>query len=183
MSHRIKPPSPPKRARGRPRKGEIVIKPPKQPPHRPPWPYDPIIGDEICRRVQEGENTFTICAEKGMPSWHTLGTWKRQNLAFAADYARARETSAEALELAALLEARAATPENAHASRLYVDTLKWAAGKRNPRVYNDKLLVIGDHEAPIVIEERRRARAEMIAKLDALARPEPLTLEHEPPKD
>ena len=54
-------------------------------------------------------------------------------------YARAREGSAEVLENEAMLASKAATAEDAHARRLEVDTLKWAAAKRYPKQYSDRI--------------------------------------------
>jgi hypothetical protein len=89
--------------------------------------------------VAEGELILNICADEHMPAWSTLCGWKRRNPEFAAAYARARETSAEMLEEQALARAMNATAEDAHAARLEVDALKWAAAKRAPRQYGDKV--------------------------------------------
>jgi hypothetical protein len=67
-----------------------------------------------------------------MPSWPTLIKWRRTDEDFSREYARARQSSAEALEYRALDEAYGATAEDAHAKRLVVDTLKWSAAKRDP---------------------------------------------------
>jgi len=52
----------------------------------------------------------------------------------------AREQSADALADKALATANNPALDPAHA-RLYVDTLKWAAAKRNPRAYSDKAML------------------------------------------
>lgn len=69
-------------------------------------------------------------------------------------YARAREEQGRALAEEALDLARAAKPEDAHAVRVAVDTLKWAAGRMAPRDYGDRLEVGGQvgHEHRFVVE-------------------------------
>ena len=54
-------------------------------------------------------------------------------------YTHARELSGEVLESKAILSAQNATAEDSQAARLYVDTLKWAAAKRFPKQYSDRV--------------------------------------------
>jgi hypothetical protein len=74
---------------------------------------------------------------------------------FAAQYARVRSASAEALEHAAIEETYEPVADlaDAAARRLRVDTLKWAAGKRNPKTHGDKLLHTGaDGESAVAVK-------------------------------
>ncbi len=115
---------------------------PNKPKHaggRPPMPYDEEIALDICVRMSNGENVSTICKEPGMPSWDTLAKWRMVHSEFSVCYARAREASAEALEYQALEAASDANPLDFQAKRLLVDTYKWAASKRAPKVYGDRI--------------------------------------------
>jgi hypothetical protein len=123
-----------------------------KPRGRPPL-YSPALAEEVLRRMEGGENISDICADPAMPSWPTLIKWRRTNEDFSTQYARARQSSAEALEYRALDEAYRATPENAHAARLVVDTIKWSAAKRDPAKYADKQLHTGpDGQSPIQVQ-------------------------------
>jgi hypothetical protein len=114
-------------------------------------------------------------ATPGMPCWRTIQTWLRNDPQFLAQYARARAVSAEWLEHEALDAARSATTfEQTQAARLLVDTIKWSAGKRNPKVYGehtDATLTIAD---PVAEQRRQELRNELIASLQRMAKAEPL---------
>ena len=109
------------------------------------------IADELLQRISNGEDVMELLAEDRMPAWSTLQRWRQNNPEFALQYARAREASAEAWEHRAWREARTAVDsETSSAARVKVETIKWMAAKRNPRVYADKLLHTGgDGEGPI----------------------------------
>jgi hypothetical protein len=112
---------------------------PKRGPGRP-LSYTPEVADELCERVEAGEPIKQICRDAGMPDWKTLLRWRRKVPEFATQYAHAREASAESLELAAIEESEKAVDSNtAAAARVRVDTLKWAAAKRHPRVYGERI--------------------------------------------
>lgn len=113
--------------------------------------YTDAVAEAFLQRVERGERIKQICAEDGMPSWTTVSSWLRNRPTFAMQYARARQASAEALEHEALEQSYLANDkDSAAAARVRVETLKWAAAKRNPRLYADKLLHTGgDGEGPI----------------------------------
>lgn len=116
-----------------------------------PSTFTPEIGDQLCQRIADGENVLDVCNDPGMPAWSTLCGWRVRNPDFAAAYARARVASAEALEMAALRKSMEATDKDtAAAARVQVDALKWAAAKRNPRIYGDRIEV--NHEGKITLE-------------------------------
>lgn len=60
-------------------------------------PFDLEIANEICRRLAGGERLRVMCNEVGMPSAHTVQIWRRDNDAFHAAYAKAREFQAETI--------------------------------------------------------------------------------------
>jgi len=159
-------------ARGNPEKFPV---PTAKHPGGAPSTYTLELGEQVCLRLSEGENILDICADDGMPAWSTICGWKIRHPEFAAQYARAREASAELFEARAIRRSANATAEDALAARLEVDTLKWAAAKRQPRVYADTQT--HKHEGDVVhwTPEARRAEIDRLwAK-----RAQPLTIEAE----
>ena len=80
-----------------------------------------------------------------MPAESTVRRWALVNDEFSSLYALARERQADALFDEALRISREADssgdPKLVPGSRLYVDTLKWAAAKLRPRSYSDKVQI------------------------------------------
>lgn len=135
----------------------------------------------LLRRYSEGELLTDIIRDIGIEGLSNIWEWKIKHPGFAIQYSRARELSAEALELKALERAQAATGMTAQADRLYVDTLKWSASKRLPRVYSEKaeIALTVDADSQTMIENAAKARRLLMERLARMAVPEPLTLEHE----
>lgn len=59
--------------------------------------YTPEIGDEIVRRIAEGEPLRVICRDEHMPHWTTVYDWIQENGEFALRIARARTLGADAI--------------------------------------------------------------------------------------
>ncbi len=138
-------------------------------------PFTQAIADELCERLEAGEAIKKICADAHMPDWRTLRRWKRKYPEFAAQYALAREASAEAYEEAALEEAFKATDrENSAAQTLKVQTLKWAAGVRHPRVYGPRVSteLTGTVTLSTLVEQAHRLAAPAAPTIDGDADPE-----------
>lgn len=108
---------------------------------------------KVCRLLATGRWLVRdACKKVGLGSTNRLHEWiQRDQLTgkgeLAVLYARARELSAEGLEMKALRLASKATGLSWQRDRLEIDTLKWAAAKRRPRVYGDKLDVTSDGDA------------------------------------
>lgn len=149
-----------------------------------PSKYTPELAAEIVRRIALGQTIVQICTSPGMPTWPTIVDWRLSRPDFATLYSQARESSADMFESIALQTAEKATFLDYSARRLYVDTLKWAAAKRKPRVYGDRseMVVSGDVDNPVVVQHHAALRADLIRKLEAMAIPQPLTIEHEDDK-
>lgn len=142
-------------------------------PRGRPSTYTEEIGLKLCERIANGENVKAVCRDSDMPDWTTLMRWRLRFPEFATRYARAREASAEALEMEALEIAETATDKDtAAAVRVRVDAMKWAAAKRHPRMYGDRIDV--NHEGKISLEGLVRETFKTI---------EPPTIEHEEPSD
>lgn len=93
---------------------------------------------DMCARLAAGELITDILKTYGFTRdqfrWHVLSVPEMRRA-----WDDAREQSADALFEEAMIVAR--TPvdkELAQSARLHVDTLKWAARIRNPRLYGDK---------------------------------------------
>lgn len=124
-----------------------------------PSSYTTETAEAICKRLEEGETIKAICASDGMPDWETVRRWLRNREDFRAQYARAREISAEALEMEIIEVSRKAfDKDSAAAARVQVDALKWIAAKRAPKVYGDKLDVSHSLDLTSHLEGMRRRR-------------------------
>lgn len=105
--------------------------------------YTDELGATICKRIAEGETLRAICADAGMPDKSTILAWAIDpNHPFSDQYARARISSATAYADRALdLAERVAHDDGPDANRIRVaiDTLKWAAGRADPKRWGDKI--------------------------------------------
>jgi hypothetical protein len=122
-----------------------------------PSTYTPQLAEAICTRIALGETLVSVCKDETMPDRATVYRWVVSNEAFCDMYAKAREQCADSWfekAVCAADEARAGDKEGVPGSRLYVDTLKWAAAKLRPRTYSDKLQVenSGDQTIRVVVE-------------------------------
>lgn len=83
----------------------------------------------------------------------TVITWLRQNEAFQANYARAREDQADAdADAINDIATRVIDGTVGHQeARVAIDALKWTAGRRKPKVYGDRasLELSGPNGGPI----------------------------------
>jgi hypothetical protein len=137
--------------------------------------------EEVCRRVIDGESIKRICEDEGMPSKATVFNWLLRDEAFRVAYAiaahmRGHHMFEEAIEVASqeppriivqtgedTLESRV-DPGAVQAMRLKTDTLKWAAGKLNPKQYGDKLDVTTGGE-PLARDLNENDKAVRLAAL------------------
>lgn len=130
------------------------------------------IADTICERIADGESLRAICKDEGMPAKSSVFKWLIEHKEFSDQYARARETQADAIFDEILDIADDGTNdwmvkntadgeaigwrENGEALRrsvLRVDARKWMAGKLRPKKYGEKLQHTGaDGESPVQIE-------------------------------
>lgn len=100
------------------------------------------VMEAVCLRIEAGELIDEAADAEGIDR-RTVWRWAREVSSFGDMYARAREASAESLEMMAL-RACASGERHLPGARLMVDTLKWAAAKRRPKVYGDRLDVDGE---------------------------------------
>lgn len=102
---------------------------------------------EFIRIIGDGGTWAIACAELGVSSF-TLSKWLRENDALAKQYTHAREAQGDIYADRVVDTAMDPTIDPAVA-RVRIDALKWAAGKRKPKVYGDKVVLGGDPESPV----------------------------------
>ncbi len=142
---------------------------------RPPS-FSSALAAEICARISSGEVLTEICQDGHLPHRSVVYYWIDRHPTFADAYARARGRQAEALAERGVLRAIGATPHTANADRLAFDSLRWLAARLDPARWSERAelqLTVTDPEAA---RESDRQRAELIAGLQRLAKPEPLIL-------
>ncbi len=137
-----------------------------------PSDYSQEVVAAICERLADGESLRAICASDDMPGKSTVFQWLAAHKEFADQYARARETQADALfdEILSIADdvsrdtiagkngESIANNEWISRSRLRVDARKWMAGKLRPKVYGDKVQteLTGPEGGPVQFAEIRR---------------------------
>jgi hypothetical protein len=90
---------------------------------------------EFIRIIADGGTWETACRGLGVSSF-TLSKWLREDDDLAKQYARAREAQGDIYADRVVDTAMDPTIDPATA-RVRIDALKWAAGKRKPKVYGD----------------------------------------------
>ena len=112
--------------------------------------------------VAEGDLIATACKRQGVTR-KGLWAWSKRTPENGDAYARARLGSAAALEEEILERARAVTPESYSADNVVIQTLKWAAAKRHPKEYGDKVEVQQDTTLRVVVERVAAELAQPVA--------------------
>jgi hypothetical protein len=111
------------------------------------------VADRILHSIAEGNSLVTTLKEdEELPSYTTVMKWLRIYPEFAANYVRAREDQADhdADKIGDIAEEVRAGKLDPNAARVAIDAYKWAAGKRKPKVYGEKLAIGGDADAPAI---------------------------------
>jgi len=153
----------------------------KKLPRGRPSTFATSVGDEICRRIAEGETLRSICREPNMPAWRTVYGWMEANEEFRALIGRARELgfdaiAEEALEIAdtPITGVRIELSETGKKEvrddmlghrKLQVETRLKLLAKWSPKKYGERAAVelTGAEGGPVQIDETTAA-----AKLAAI---------------
>lgn len=142
------------------------------PAGRPPLEFTEEIADRILHGIAEGNSLVSILKEDDeLPSYTTVMKWLRQNPEFAANYARAREDQADhdADKIGDIAERVVKGEVDPQAARVAIDAYKWAAGKRKPKVYGEKMMVGGSADMdPIKTTTQLDVSSLTLEQLDAL---------------
>lgn len=96
--------------------------------------------------IATGELQDVACKRAGVTR-KGLWEWSQRTPENRSAYAHARLSSATALEEEILERARSLTPETYAAENVAIQTLKWAAAKRHPKEYGDK--VVNEHNVTV----------------------------------
>ena len=131
-------------------------------------------ADAICQALAEGKALTKICKQDGMPSYMTVYKWKRENPAFAEDFAHAREDQADTYfdEVMEIADDKSLEP---HDRRVRIDTRLKVAARLKPKKYGDKqhLTHAGDPENPLhATDTKSDAELERIASGGVTSKPE-----------
>ena len=110
-----------------------------------PSRYSDETAAEICERIALGESLVSVTNDPAMPSETTVIRWLSDDRysEFRALYARARDAQVERFidEIVDIADRVKDCIDSAvvNAARLAIDTRKWAAAKRLPRKYGDRI--------------------------------------------
>lgn len=157
----------------------MTDQPTTQPTIGRPSLYTEELALTICDRLSNGESLRSVCRDEAMPHKKTVLRWIRDKEDFRAQYARAKEESADALvdEMLEIADDgsndlmtiekgdysyEVENKEVTNRSKLRVDTRKWIASKLKPKRYGDKLDLTSDGrriELPVHISDIRREYA------------------------
>ncbi|WGM31485.1 hypothetical protein [Brevundimonas sp. NIBR11] len=115
--------------------------------------FSEAVADEICIRIMCGDSLAEVCRDEEMPAYRTVMRWLKDNEPFRRNYASAREDQghADADEIGDIARRILKGEVDPAAGRAAIDALKWTAGKRMPKVYGDKMALVGGgkDDAPI----------------------------------
>lgn len=94
--------------------------------------YHPILGAEICARIEAGETVRQVAAEPSLPSYATIFRWRKMHPDFARAYDAARLRAAEARLERAEVERRSKTYWRIHKARTDGRPVRdWVSGRRS----------------------------------------------------
>lgn len=139
---------------------------------RPPMPFTDEVADRILHGIAEGNSLVSILKEDDeLPSYTTVMKWLKEYPEFAANYARAREDQADhdADKIGDIAEQVVKGKIDPQAARVAIDAYKWAAGKRKPKVYGEKIAVGGSADMdPIQMTRQLDVSHLSLEELDVL---------------
>lgn len=135
-------------------------------------PFTDEVADRILHGIAEGNSLVSILKEDDeLPSYTTVMKWLREYPEFAANYARAREDQADndADKIGDIAEQVVKGKIDPQAARVAIDAYKWAAGKRKPKVYGEKMMVGGSADMdPIQMTRQLDVSNLSLEELDVL---------------
>lgn len=112
-----------------------------------PSSYTEELGDEICRRLAEGESLRSICRDDEMPTKSTVLLWvvdgKHEH--FSDQYRRAREAAgySHADEIVDLVRELREGSLDANVARVMAGNLQWAAERMAPKSHSPRQELTG----------------------------------------
>lgn len=129
-----------------------MTKPTGKPNGRPTL-FNEEMANKICDRLVD-ETLISICSDPAMPSRVTVYRWQRDNPAFEAECARAREGLGDLMDHKIMEVGERSTPETAAADRVFMEALKWRAERMAPRKFGSRATteLTGPGGAPLIPE-------------------------------
>lgn len=123
--------------------------------------YAASIQDDICNLVAQDKSLRQIEAIPGMPTRETVRAWLRDDPAFLAKYARAKDIQADAVfeRMGEIEEQTLSGVVEPAAARAVLGSMQWRADKLAPRRYGNKLELSGNADAPLVVQVVKLADA------------------------
>ena len=109
--------------------------------------YSQELASEICAQIADGHSLRKICREDGMPTLSTIFYWLGKNPDFSDQYARAKDSQADALaedildiaDLPPAMTEKGIDSADVADKRLRIEARKWIASKLKPKKYGDKI--------------------------------------------
>jgi hypothetical protein len=99
--------------------------------------------DDICTHIAQGGSLVEWCEPDERPGFSTITQWLREDEEFSAKYTHAREAQGDyfADKVVTTADNCVADAVEIQKAKLQIDSYKWAAAKRKPKVYGDKQAV------------------------------------------
>lgn len=137
-----------------------------------PTVYTEDMANRICEGLTEGKSLITVLKENpDTPTYTTVMQWLKDKPDFADKYRRAREHQADhdADKIGEIAQKVITGELDPNAARVAIEAYKWAAGKRKPKVYGEKLALGGsDDMAPIRTTNQLDVSGLSLEELEAL---------------
>lgn len=145
-----------------------------------PTVYSTQIADSICDRIRAGETLQSICRDPNMPSVTRIYHWMSIHPDLRIRYEQARLQRADAFHDKAIeLGLSMPSKDDVPATKLAVDTLKWAAEKASPNYYGSKKEEDVIHKPTIIVLNTGIDREGAPSIEELLRKKEPVTIEAE----
>lgn len=126
--------------------------------------YTDELAAAICLRVADGESLRSVCRDPAMPAMSTVFKWLNEQKVFSEQYARAKETAADAMaeDIQEIADEAPRMTTNKHGADIVdngfetfrktrIDTRKWIASKLKPKKYGEKVDAKIEHSGSITV--------------------------------
>lgn len=120
---------------------------------------------KFVQHIAEGGTWRSASKLLGVSSY-SFSKWLSSDEQLAKQYARALEAQGDEYAFRVIETAEDPTIDPAD-KRARIDAYKWAAGKRKPKVYGDRLTHAGDENAPVRSEVSVKIDDETIERISA----------------
>ena len=138
--------------------------------------YNTETAKKVCEHLARGETLFSLDQMPDMPCRQTIWNWIYDHPDFAEAYEKALHSGADAIVYEmdkAFKDLAFAPPQEIPRLKLWIEHLKWKAGKYNARRFGERTVIAGDKDNPLTVN--------LAATLDErlALRANPRTIEHD----